>query len=122
MQIQLSAHVSLDVVRLPGRRYRIVFAQRYGVHKREFVELSYEDALVVARFLAAVDNDLVERVPGEPVTLGGRPSKVPPREVRELLDEADRSSKHGGDQESDGVVQELKDPRTGALDRPSDDD
>lgn len=57
--IRLSDYHSLDLVRLPGaRKYRIVFAERLGIQKRSFVEVSFETALLVARFVASIDNPL----------------------------------------------------------------
>jgi len=57
--LHLSEYHSLDLVRLPGsRKYRIVFAERWGVQRRAFVEISFDEALAVARFLVSVDNNL----------------------------------------------------------------
>ena len=53
--IRLSQYHSLDIVRLPKtRRYRIVFAERFGVQKRAFVEVSFEHAMTAAKFLASI--------------------------------------------------------------------
>lgn len=55
--IHLSDYHSLDIVRLPKtRKYRVVFAERYGVQRRAFIEVDYEAALAISRFLATVFN------------------------------------------------------------------
>ena len=55
--LRLSMSHSLDLVRLPdNKKYRIVFAERSGVQRRAFVEISFEDALTIAKFLASIDN------------------------------------------------------------------
>jgi len=83
--LQLSRYHSLDLVRLrKSRRYRIVFAERWGVQRRAFVEVSYDDALAVARFLANIDNALEE--PEEP-TEPERPLALPPQEVKEIAED-----------------------------------
>ena len=66
LQLRLSPHHSIDLVRLPkSRRFRIVFAERQGVQRRAFVEISFDDAMRIAKFLAAgsavpetIDGDL----------------------------------------------------------------
>jgi hypothetical protein len=89
LQVPLSKHHSLDVIRLPDeRKYRIVFAERFGVQRREFVEVSFEEALRVALFLASVDDRIRTLDLSEERTLGGKPSNVQPREVRDMLDDA----------------------------------
>jgi hypothetical protein len=82
--LRLSRYHRLDLVRLrQARRYRIVFAERWGVQRRAFVEVSYEDALAVARFLADIDSALGD--PEEP-TEPERPLAQPPQEVKETAE------------------------------------
>lgn len=50
--VHLSPYHSLDLVRVPSsRKYRIVFAERFGVQRRAFVEVSYDQAREIAMFL-----------------------------------------------------------------------
>jgi hypothetical protein len=50
--VRLSQYHSLDLVRIPTtQKYRIVMAERLGVQRRAFVEISYEDAREIAKFL-----------------------------------------------------------------------
>jgi hypothetical protein len=57
--VQLSPHHSLDLVRIPStQKYRIVFAERYGVQRRAFVEISYEQACEIAKFFSAGNDDI----------------------------------------------------------------
>jgi hypothetical protein len=64
LQIQLSKWHSLDLVRLPkSRKYRIVFAERFGVQRRAFVEILFEEARAIALFLANSEEGMSS--PGE---------------------------------------------------------
>jgi hypothetical protein len=87
LSLALSKHHSLDLVRLPeSRRYRVVFAERFGVQRRAFVELTYDEALVVAKFLASISNGMLPLEPedfDEP-TDPGRPRSMPPTVIAEL--------------------------------------
>lgn len=84
LQLQLSRYHSLDVVRLPkSRKYRVVFAERFGVQRRAFVEISFEEAHRLALFLASVD-DHMSQVSDDPPTDPSRPSKLPPAEVVDM--------------------------------------
>jgi len=77
--LHLSAHVSLDLVRLPGaRRYRIVFAERFGVQRRAFVELGYADAQTVAAFLADTSEEVATVVDPSPVVAEAAEELPPP--------------------------------------------
>jgi hypothetical protein len=72
LQIQLSASHSLDIIRLPkSRKYRVIFAERSGVQRRAFVEISFEQSLKLAKFLANVDSS--SRILDEP----GQTAKMP---------------------------------------------
>jgi hypothetical protein len=87
MSIWLSGHHSLDIVRLPkSRKYRVVFAERYGVQRRAFVEVSFDQALALARFLVSIDDHLLieEDWQNEP-TNPGIPSKRAPKEILEIV-------------------------------------
>lgn len=87
MSIWLSGHHSLDIVRLPrSRKYRIVFAERFGVQRRAFVEVSFDQALALARFLVSIDDHLLieEEWRDEP-TNPGIPSKRAPKEILEIV-------------------------------------
>lgn len=85
--LHLSPYHSLDLVRIPSaRKYRIVFAARWGVQQRAFVEVSYEQAREVARFFGASDEALAAigdpspaqaRAASEPEPLSLPP--IPPR-------------------------------------------
>ena len=84
LQLSLSRYHSLDVVRLPkARKYRVVFAERFGVQRRAFVEISFDEAAKLARFLANVEDGML--VTGDdPPTDPSRPTNIPPPELREL--------------------------------------
>jgi hypothetical protein len=85
--LQLSRHHSVDLVRLPqSRKYRIVFAERWGVQRRAFVEISFEEALTVAKFLANIDDGMRATDPDDPPTDPGRPMTVPPMAIQEVFE------------------------------------
>lgn len=92
LQLYLSRHHSLDVVRLPkARKYRVVFAERFGVQRRAFVEISFDEAARLALFLANVEDSL--RIPDadDPPTDPSRPTKLVPPEIRDMeTDQDDR--------------------------------
>jgi len=74
--IHLSDYHSLDIVRLPAtKKYRIVFAERYGVQRRAFIDINYEDANTISRFLASVFNPGQERPSADEIEL---PELPPP--------------------------------------------
>lgn len=84
--LHLSPYHSLDLVRIPSsRKYRIVFAMRWGVQQRAFVECSYEQAREVAKFFGASDETVAtigdpspaQATPNEPEALSLPP--IPPR-------------------------------------------
>ena len=51
--LHLSPYHSLDLVRIPSTsKFRIVFAERWGVQRRAFVEVSFDQALEIANFFA----------------------------------------------------------------------
>jgi len=80
--LRLSQYHSLDVVRIPkSRKYRIVFAERFGVQRRAFVEVSFEQAMSVAKFLASigtsVDDDEPDKLPPLPL-----PAPIEPEGTR----------------------------------------
>lgn len=57
--LHLSPYHSLDLVRVPHtQKYRIVFAERWGVQRRAFVEVTFEEAGAIAKFLGACDTDV----------------------------------------------------------------
>jgi hypothetical protein len=86
LSIQLSNYHSLDLVRLPkSRRYRVVLAERFGVQRRAFVELSYEEAMHVAKFLASIETEMRPYDPSDAPTSPGRPSNMPPAQVIEMM-------------------------------------
>lgn len=99
LQFPLSRHHSLDLVRVPSkRRYMLVFSERYGIHRRTHIELSYEEAYRAAKFLAIVDDDLVLEPedltgPRGPDTRSRRPtapsipSLMSPRELDEIQED-----------------------------------
>lgn len=59
LELQLSDVHSLDVIRHPkGRKYRVIFAEKSGVQRRAFVDISFEQALKLAKFLANIDNGM----------------------------------------------------------------
>ena len=85
LQLSLSRYHSLDVVRLPkSRKYRVVFAERFGVQRRAFVEISFDEAARLALFLANVEDGLRVTDEDDPPTDPSRPSKLPPPELSEL--------------------------------------
>lgn len=88
LQLNLSRYHSLDVVRLPkSRKYRVVFAERFGVQRRAFVEISFDEAAKLALFLANIEDGM--RIPEdrEETTDPSRPSVMPPQEVISMLPE-----------------------------------
>lgn len=104
--VRLSRHHSLDLVRLPqSRKYRVVFAERWGVQRRAFVEVSFEDALTVAKFLANIEDGMGLRDLEEETTDPGRPETVPPIEIREMIDDGDARDR--GEPIPDQAVPEL---------------
>jgi len=83
--LHLSQYHSLDVVRLlASQKYRVVFAERWGVQRRAFVEISFEQALAIARFLANIGVQPAD--PNESPTNPGRPIVVPPPPVQEVIE------------------------------------
>jgi len=85
--LQISRHHSLDLVRLPkARRYRVVFAERWGVQRRAFVEISFDDALTVAKFLANIDDKMRGTDFDDPPTDPGRPLTLPPIAVQQIVE------------------------------------
>ena len=57
--VHLSPYHSLDLVRVPTtQKYRIVLAERWGVQRRAFVEISYAQAVEIAKFLGTADFDV----------------------------------------------------------------
>jgi hypothetical protein len=110
LSIRLSSYHSIDLVRLPkSRKYRVVFAERFGVQRRAFVEISFEEAMTLARFLASIEDGLRPVNPDDPPTDPARPSMMPPAEVREMLKSYI---------EEDSVpepIEPLDDPRTGVI-------
>jgi hypothetical protein len=90
MIVQLSRHHSLDLVRLSqSRKYRVVFAERWGVQRRAFVEVSFEDALTIAKFLANIEDGMHLQDPNDETTDPGRPETMPPVELRQMVDNGD---------------------------------
>ncbi len=88
LQVRLSQHHSLDIVRLPDeRKYRIMFAERFGVERRQFVDITFDEALRVSLFMASVDDRIRTLDLSDDRTLGGKPSNVQPREIQEMLDD-----------------------------------
>src|SRR5512135_1424904 len=90
--IRLSQYHSLDVVRLPkARKYRVVFAERFGVQRRAFVEISFDEAARLALFLANVEDGLRVTDENDPPTDPSRPTKLAPTELRDMeADQQDR--------------------------------
>jgi hypothetical protein len=79
LQIQLSKWHSIDLVRLTkSHKYRVVLAERFGVQRRAFVEISFEEAHTIALFLATIE----EGIPG-PID-SGRPDGAAEGELRAL--------------------------------------
>lgn len=57
--LHLSPYHSLDLVRIPtAQKYRIVFAERWGVQRRAFVEVTFAQAREIAAFFGAPDTDV----------------------------------------------------------------
>lgn len=126
LQLQLSRFHSLDVVRLPrSRKYRVVFAERFGVQRRAFVEISFEEAHRLALFLASVEDGMRSHDPNDPPTDPSRPSRMPPQEVIDM--EAQRLERDAipelplppiPDVPKSGVpraIEDFDDPRTGVI-------
>jgi hypothetical protein len=110
LQLNLSRHHSLDVVRLPkSRKYRVVFAERFGVQRRAFVEISFDEAAKLALFLANVEDSI--RVPDDddPPTDPSRPSRLAPMHLRDM--EAERL-------ERDAIPEPLPPPPRRATTKP----
>lgn len=85
LQLNLSRHHSLDVVRLPkSRKYRVVFAERFGVQRRAFVEISFDEAAKLALFLANIEDSI--RIPDDddPPTDPSRPSRLAPLHLHDM--------------------------------------
>jgi len=98
LQLSLSRYHSLDVVRLPrARKYRVVFAERFGVQRRAFVEISFDEAARLARFLANVEDGLIVSDGDDPPTDPSRPTNIPPPELRDLAMPRTRSRNVTGD-------------------------
>ncbi|MEX2717473.1 MAG: hypothetical protein Q6370_014325 [Candidatus Sigynarchaeota archaeon] len=77
--LHLSPYHSLDLVRIPSaRKYRIVFAARWGVQQRAFVEVSYEQAREVAMFLGASDETIAAIGDPSPPLSNEEPLSLPP--------------------------------------------
>jgi hypothetical protein len=105
LQIKLSQHHSLDVVRLQKqRRFRIVFAERFGVQRRSSVEITFENALQLAKFFVVIDNGMDS---DGPITTPGRPSLLPSAEMVEMLKE------YFDDKRAPTATDDYDDPRTG---------
>lgn len=86
--LKLSEYHSLDLVRIPEDRiYRIVLAERFGVQHRQFVEISYEEALTAARFLACIENRMAVLDTKEATTNPGKKLAFPPEPVCEIIGE-----------------------------------
>jgi hypothetical protein len=83
--LHLSPYHSLDLVRIPStRKYRIVFAARWGIQQRAFVEVDYETARAVAQFLGTSDESITAIIdPSPPITSNDPESltlpPIPPR-------------------------------------------
>lgn len=59
LELLLSDTHSLDIIRHPkSRKYRLIFAEKNGVQRRTFVDISFEQALKLAKFLANIDNGM----------------------------------------------------------------
>lgn len=71
--VRLSDYHSLDLVRLPNsKKYRVVFAERFGVQRRAFVEIDYDDANAISKFLGIVFN------PGQQLPPDSDEPELPP--------------------------------------------
>ena len=84
--VHLSQYHSLDLVRVPSaQRYRVVLAERWGVQRRAFVEISYDQARQIADFLAAGGLDIIAAIadpapPHETTVIEDLPlPPIPPR-------------------------------------------
>lgn len=123
MSIWLSGHHSLDIVRIPkSRKYRIVFAERFGVQRRAFVEINFDQAIALARFLVSVDDHLlIEEEWREEPTNPGTPSRMPPKEIMEIVRSMeDELDPHPADEvhdplDSEGIPSEIAQEPTGPL-------
>jgi hypothetical protein len=106
LQIKLSQHHSLDIVRLQKqRRFRVVFAERFGVQRRSSVEISFDQAFKLAKFLIVIDNNMEMEGAG---TDPDRPSLLPSSEMVDMLKE------YLDDRRAPTVSDDYDDPRTGA--------
>jgi hypothetical protein len=66
--LHLSPYHSLDLVRIPTTaKIRIVFAERWGVQRRAFVEVSFEEAALIAAFLGRLSPTVAEHLDPSPV-------------------------------------------------------
>ena len=75
--MRLSPYHSLDLVRIPKiQKYRVVLAERLGVQRRAFIEISYAQARQIAAFLA-------DHVDAEAPTDPGSQKEAVPRAVTE---------------------------------------
>lgn len=75
--LHLSPHHSLDLVRIPSsRKYRIVFAERTAVQRRAFIEVSFEQAHILAAFLGVDAEDVA--VIADVAPSGSEPTELPP--------------------------------------------
>ena len=129
LQLALSRFHGLDIVRLPKqRKYRIVLAERFGVQKRAFVEVTFEEAHRLALFLASIDDHIGEAPSNEPPTDPGRPSRMPPQDLQPAEDEDSRNllelpvipaiprtRSRNVPPDPNSPEREFDDPRTGAI-------
>lgn len=97
LQLTLSRYHSLDVVRLPkARKYRVVFAERFGVQRRDFVEISFDEAARLALLLADVEDGIIVADGVDPPTDPSRPTDIAPPNLRDLaVDQAARAALTG---------------------------
>jgi hypothetical protein len=83
--VHLSPYHSLDLVRVPStQKYRVVLAERWGVQRRAFVEISYEQARQIADFMAESNLEIASIAdpspPHAPVSPADLPlPPIPPR-------------------------------------------
>lgn len=82
--VHLSPYHSLDLVRIPTtQKFRVVLAERWGVQRRAFVEISYEQAQQIASFMAESSPEIAAIADPslhEPATPGDLPlPPIPPR-------------------------------------------
>jgi len=75
-----------------SRRYRVVFAERWGLQRRAFVEISFEEALTVAKFLANIEDGMRATDPNDPPTDPGRPTTVPPMAIQEVVENGEAAT------------------------------